>query len=105
MELIKDLGVEPVKNYRTRFALFKCPHCFDKVKRRASNGGRDKSCGCQSMSLQNKGLAKANKRLHETWVNMKTRCLNPNYHQAHRYSQRGISVSLITLNKQWVELN
>ncbi len=73
MELIKDLGVATVKSYRTRFALFKCPHCLEVVKRRASNGER-------------------NKRLHETWVNMKTRCLNPKYAKAHRYSQRGISL-------------
>lgn len=98
MDLVKDLGIENVKHYRTRFGLFLCPYCGKTVKRRTLNGKRDKSCGCNNISIINHGLAKDNKRLHETWVNMKTRCTNPKYIKAHRYSKRGI-----LLCKEWFD--
>ena len=96
MEIVEKLEVQRIKHYTTRFGMFKCSFCDSVVKRRMSNGKRDKSCGCMSLAIQNNGLAKHNKRIHETWTNMKTRCLNPKYEKAHRYSERGI-----TLYKEW----
>ena len=96
MEMIKDIGLGKVKHYSVRFGMFLCPYCNEVVKRRAQNGRRDKSCGCINPSIQNHGLAKNNKRVHETWTNMKTRCTNPKYKKAHRYSKRGI-----TICKEW----
>ena len=56
--------------------------------------GETKSCGClrkeiTSQRYKKHGLTK--KTLHNAWINMKTRCDNPNYNEYHRYGGRGIT--------------
>ena len=51
--------------------------------------GRTKSCGCLR---KERAHGKSDTRLHRIWTGMKTRCYNPNHHEAHNYSGRGIAV-------------
>jgi len=71
-------------------SLFECPECGQIKKVHASNGRRDKTCGC--VLTPRHARTEENKRLYECWVNMKTRCGNPKYHKSHRYSERGITL-------------
>lgn len=59
------------------------------------------SCGCKHnenliLHNPNKSHGESKTRLHRIWLNIKTRCKNPNYKQADRYGGRGISVC-----KEW----
>ena len=74
--------------------LFLCPVCKKEVEKQLSNGRRDKTCGCNL--TPNFALNEGNRKLHECWTNMKTRCKNPNYIKAHRYAKRNI-----TLYAEW----
>lgn len=63
---------------------------------------RQRSCGClkhdpkhngnykHGMSMSSKGAVRP--RLYRIWLNMRTRCSNPNYIDADRYFLRGIRV-------------
>jgi len=51
--------------------------------------GSTTSCGCSKHG-------KSSHPLYGVWVNMRTRCNNPNYYKHHRYGGRGISVC-----KEW----
>ena len=57
--------------------------------------GESQSCGCYKNDLliersYRHGLC--NTRIHRIWVNMKTRCYNPNHRYFHRYGGRGITI-------------
>lgn len=63
--------------------------------------GHKRSCGClKSEQGRREGLAKlrhgatsgARSPEYQSWVAMKTRCGNPNYHYWHRYGGRGIVI-------------
>ena len=57
--------------------------------------GTMKSCGClrkEMVSELNKTHGLTHTRLHRIWLNMKTRCHNPNVKQFDDYMGRGISV-------------
>ena len=71
--------------------------------------GRIKSCGCLAkelsrerlMSIPNRGHFThngSNTRLYETWVNMKTRCLNPNNRAYKWYGAVGV-----TICQEWMQ--
>lgn len=68
--------------------IFICPVCQNTKKMPLSNGKRDVTCGCVRSPVHT--ITDENRKLYECWVNMKTRCKNPNYNKAHRYSARGI---------------
>lgn len=53
-----------------------------------------KSCGC----LQNKTHGMSNTKEHNTWLNLRGRCLNPNHKQYEDYGGRGINVC-----DRWIE--
>lgn len=64
--------------------------CGDYLK-----SGRTKSCGClrnENTENLNKTHGKRHTRLYRIWLNMKTRCTNPNYKEYDRYMGRGITV-------------
>ena len=92
MQLVKKL---PYKNKNNNFLYeFKCDACGGLKIMPLSNGKRDKTCGC--FRSPRNSITVENIRLHQCWVNIKTRCKNTNYHKAHRYSKRNI-----TLCKEW----
>lgn len=57
-----------------------------------------RKCMCKQISSSNTKHGCKPKRLHEAYVNMRTRCENPNYYLFHRYGGRGITVC-----KEWTE--
>jgi len=76
--------------------LCKCDCGKDKVARSYDlRKGKTSHCGCLLGKNLSAGSLKHGckpKRLHEMWVNMKTRCYNENYELYHRYGGRGITV-------------
>jgi hypothetical protein len=69
--------------------------------------GRTRSCGClrvdsKALTRLTHGESKRGKWSPEyrAWVNMKTRCFNPNNHAYHNYGARGI-----TLDDRWLTFN
>lgn len=61
--------------------------------------GETQSCGCirkEILSKRRKKHGITKKSLHNAWINMKTRCKNPNYIEYDRYGGRGI-----TYCKEW----
>lgn len=61
--------------------------------------GRVKSCGClvkekssERMKIMRAKQGKRDKRLSIIWMNMKNRCLNPNYKNYKNYGGKGITV-------------
>lgn len=95
MELIKKLPTEKVNNYRISFGLFLCVYCNKKIKKRLSNGRRDKSCGCR---INRHGDQSANSKyikLYIIWKNIKQRCSDLDNKD---YGGRGIKVC-----KEWLE--
>ena len=66
------------------------------VPTRSLTGKRTKSCGCLSIDRCRKGLNTkhnlCNSRLYKIWVNMKSRCYNPNTPDYQNYGGRGIRI-------------
>lgn len=80
---IKDIGVS--ENGNKKFVC-KCPQCESEFLMYASHYYRgSNSCKCRY-------LAKRNKRLYSIWINMKTRCYNPNVRGYKDYGGRGIGI-------------
>ena len=66
--------------------LCKCPYCNNLFIMWASHYYRGSNgCKCQD-------YGKANPRLYSIWINMKTRCYNPNTPEYKHYGGRGISI-------------
>lgn len=57
----------------------------------ALRNGNTASCGCL-VKEGNTRHGYFGTRTHNSWVSMKTRCTNQNYHQFHYYGGRGITV-------------
>lgn len=97
--VLKDLGYEyATENSKKRETMLwvSCGECGKEFKARATSVKRGlKSCGCirkkiGERSLKTKHLKESNKRLYRIWLNMGTRCNNPNIKQAVNYSEKGI---------------
>ena len=65
-------------------AIFLCPLCEKKVKRRADHGIKQLSCGCERFH------GYSGTRLYHIWEHIKDRCLNDNNDRYSRYGGRGI---------------
>ena len=87
--------LENDKQYDT-FWLCKCDCGNERiVSSKSLRNGMTKSCGClnKEMTIERStthGLT--NCRLFRIWMNMKTRCYNPNYKQRKDYGGRGICI-------------
>lgn len=64
--------------------------CYSSLSR-----GKTKSCGCLNSKLaseRNKTHGKSKSSIYDVWVNMKSRCLNPENKSFKNYGGRGINV-------------
>lgn len=90
--------IERVGTSKNRQPIWLCKcDCGNETTSTRSNlvFGTMRSCGC----LKNERVATLNKthglthtRLHRIWLNMKTRCHNPNFKQTESYLGRGITI-------------
>ena len=83
---------------KNRQSLWRCRcDCGNETVSARNNlvGGKIKSCGClknERISTLNKTHGLTKTRLHRIWLNMKTRCYNPNFRDTDNYLGRGITV-------------
>ena len=83
VQFIKFLEKDSNENKR---CLCKCPNCGNLFTMWASHYYRGSNgCKCQD-------YGKANPRLYSIWINMKTRCYNPNCPEYKDYGGRGIEI-------------
>lgn len=89
------LKLNGTDNRRERMWLCKC-ECGNEVIRNGYGlrSGRTTHCGCErgkkiSKSLTQHGMTDT--KLYYAWINMKTRCDNPNYYLRESYGGRGIT--------------
>lgn len=83
VKFIRNLG--KAENGNSIF-LCECPECGSEIKLYSSHYYRgSNSCKCRY-------IAKTNKRLYSIWINMKTRCYNPNVRGYRDYGGRGITI-------------
>lgn len=93
MKLIKRLlAKKDVNGEWVCWAEFLCeiPQCGKIVIRRLSNGKKAKSCGCNVKNNYKHG--ESHTRLHNIWIGMKQRVLNPNKGRFKDYGGRGITI-------------
>lgn len=70
--------------------IFRCDCSQEKVIRKSRvKYGETKSCGCLNRNFKH-GMR--NSATYNSWINMKTRCLNPKNNRYQYYGQRGIKV-------------
>lgn len=86
----------PKKGQRTRW-LCRCDCGKEKeILLGTLTSGRGRSCGCLRREITSKRFRKydenKNKRLYEIWVNMRSRCNNPNDNSYKNYGGRGIEI-------------
>lgn len=92
LELIKDLGVRKDKSGMSRrWCLAKCSYCNTIAEHRTQSLKNKKSCGCVTHLKANNKHRMSGTRQYIIWVDMKTRCDNPNSKSYIRYGKRGIS--------------
>ncbi len=90
------------QKYRKSLWLCKC-ECgnYTNVVRSNLISGKIQSCGCikrEKTGSLNKIHGMRHTRLYRIWLNMKTRCTNPNYKEFDRYMGRGIKIC-----KEWAD--
>lgn len=113
MIFVKTLGrVNSSDN--CHYSVFLCTFCEKECVKQTSNGHRAYTCGCQGKTAYRKNghgdtSRKGKRELYHKWVNMKTRCFNPNASQAKWYSSKKISIYKPWLSyktfKAWAEAN
>lgn len=92
---LKVIGYNGNDNRGERMWLCKCD-CGTEVVRNGYGlrSGRTTHCGCDTGNRISKSLTQhgmTNSKLYYTWVNMKTRCENPNYYLRDSYGGKGIT--------------
>lgn len=103
MELIRLTGYRrSASGKASRLGLFFCPFCKKEVERVATDGKRNKSCGCARTSAHvTHSTVPGGKRIPElsvVWGGIKARCYNSGNSAYHRYGGRGIIVCQEWLN-------
>ena len=91
-------AVKPVGRAKNRQAIWLCNcECGNETVSSSNNllYGTMRSCGClknEMISNLNRKHGMRHTRLYRIWLNMKTRCHNPNFKDADNYSGRGITI-------------
>ena len=81
--------------YRSRWGLFLCDYCNQKVEKTLSVGRKIKSCGCARYEIISKTLTihgQSPKKLFGIWLRMRNRCYNPNVPSYKSNGSKGIIV-------------
>ncbi len=96
LTFVEDLGLMKVGKNRKRFGMYKCS-CgnMSKVITSAVKSGRItkcKECAIRTIALKNTKHGDTDTRLHRVWLNMRSRCNNPNVAAYSRYGGRGLEV-------------
>ena len=97
MKLLEKLDIRWNKagTYRSRWGLFLCDYCNQKVEKTLSVGYKIKSCGCARYEIISKKLTihgQTPKNLYQSWLNMRNRCYNPNIRSYKFYGSKGVKV-------------
>jgi hypothetical protein len=97
MELLQKLDMRWNKTgtYKSRWGLFLCPYCNQKVEKKFAYGCKDKSCGCAQYEIKSQtqtvhGQTPIN--LYRRWIVIRNRCYNPNNPSYKSYGSKGIKV-------------
>ena len=115
MKLIEKLDMRWNKagTYRSRWGLFLCDYCNQKVEKTLSVGRKIKSCGCARYEIISKKLTihgQSPKKLFGIWLRMRNRCYNPNVPSYKSNGSKGIIVCAAWRNdylsfKKWALKN
>lgn len=98
MKLIEDLGVLPISEnsiHKARFGIYECSDCKEHFK---TNTSKVKSRGielcpkCAKDGRHKKRHGDTGTKLHNTWLNMKARCYNPNNTSYKHYGKLGVRI-------------
>jgi hypothetical protein len=97
MKLIEKLNIRWNKagTYRSRWGLFLCDYCNQKVEKTLSVGYKIKSCGCARYEIISKKLTihgQTPKKLYQRWMDMRHRCYNPNIRSYKFCGSKGVRV-------------
>ena len=97
MKLLEKLDIRWNKagTYRSRWGLFLCNYCNQKVEKTLSVGYKIKSCGCARYEIISKTLTihgQSPKKLFGIWLRMRNRCYNPNVPSYKSNGSKGIIV-------------
>lgn len=92
LEIIKDLGTrQDTSGVYRRWCLAKCSYCNNISEHRTQSIKNKQSCGCASHLKANTKHGLSGTRQYKIWIDMKTRCDNPNNKSFIRYGGRGIT--------------
>ena len=81
--------------YKSRWGLFLCHYCNQKVEINLADGCKIKSCGCARYTISSKTQTihgQTPKKLYQRWLNIKSRCYNPNVPGYKVYGSKGVKV-------------
>lgn len=98
LTIIKE--VEKHKGRRTFLCKCDCGNESNVILKRLRSG-HSKSCGCTRYKSMKQSITKHNSwrtPTYNSWLNMKTRCMNPNRKQYKDYGGRGI-----TIFSEWID--
>ena len=115
MKLIEKLDIRWNKagTYRSRWGLFLCDYCNQKVEKTLSVGCKIKSCGCARYEISSKTHTthgQTPKKLFRIWLRMRNRCYNPNVPGYKSNGSKGVIVCIEWRNdylsfKKWALKN
>jgi hypothetical protein len=97
MKLLEKLDIRwnNAGTYRSRWGLFLCDYCNQKVEKNLADGCKIKSCGCARYEIKAKTQTIHGQtpiKLYQRWQTIKNRCYNPNSPSYKVYGSRGIKV-------------
>jgi len=97
MKLLEKLDMRWNKtgSYKSRWGLFLCDYCNQKVEKKLADGLRINSCGCARYEIKSKTQTIHGQtpiKLYQIWQTIKNRCSNPNNRSYNDYGSRGIKV-------------
>jgi len=90
-----DIRWNKAGTYRSRWGLFLCHYCNQKVAKTLSVGCKIKSCGCARYEISSNTQTihgQSPKNLYQSWLNMRNRCYNHNVPSYKSNGLKGVKV-------------